>query len=254
MARIIITGSAEGLGSLAAKELASRGHQVYLHARSASRAEDAMKNCPKAEKCFVADLSSLSEVKRLADEIKSLGSIDAIVHNAGVMHGVSGKKAAEGDYGLLFATNTLAPYALTSLIAGASKRHVFLGSQMSDGGDGSLGNLKDCGYGDSKLHNILLAYGFARHLKAQGVEESNALDPGWVPTKMGGASASDDINASVKTYIALAEGVGGTGEYWGPGARNGRRHQSVVSDINTQETLLKELEQISGIEFPREKL
>lgn len=254
MARIIITGSAEGLGSLAARELVNRGHHVYLHARSTARADDAMKNCPKAQKCLVADLSSLSEVKNLADEIKALGPVDCVVHSAGVMHGVSGKKAAEGDYGLLFATNTLAPYVLTSLIGGASKRHVFLGSQMSQGGDGSLRNLKECGYGDSKLHNIMLAFGFARHLKDQGVEESNVLDPGWVPTKMGGAGAPDDINASVKTYVALAEGVGSSGEYWGPGAQPGRRHQSVASDVDAQEKLLKELQQISGVKLPSEKL
>lgn len=254
MARIIVTGSADGIGALAAKQLTSRGHEVYLHARSASRAKDAMQNCPKAQKCFVADLSSLSEAKKFAEEINGLGSVDCIVHNAGVMHGVSGKKAAEGDYGLLFATNTLAPYVLTSLVAGRSKRYVFLGSQLHSSGDGSLKNLSQCGYGDSKLHDIMLAFAFSRHLQAQGVEESNALDPGWVPTKMGGSGAPGDINKSVDTYVKLAEGVGATGEYWGPGAHRGQRYQAAAGDVDKQQKLLDELKQISGVDLPRGKL
>ena len=254
MARILITGSADGIGALAAKELAKRGHEVHLHARSQARAEDAKKNCPQATNCFVADLANLEEVKKLADDVKAAGPFDSIVHNAGIMRGVGGKTAPEANYGLLFATNTLAPYVLTSLIAGHSKRYVFLGSQMHAGGDGSLKNVTDCGYGDSKLHDIMLAFGFARHLKSQGVEESNVLDPGWVPTKMGGAGAPDDINASVKTYVALAEGIGRTGEYWGPGAQKDRRYQPAAGDEAKQDKLMAELAKISGIKFPGSKL
>ncbi|KAI5362585.1 putative short-chain dehydrogenase/reductase SDR, NAD(P)-binding domain superfamily [Septoria linicola] len=252
MARILITGSAEGLGSLAAKALTERGHEVHLHARSASRAEDAKKNCPKAKSCFIADLSDLQEVKKLADDIKAAGPWDSIIHNAGVMRDVAGKTAPNAKYGLLFATNTLAPYVLTSLVAEHSKRYVFLGSQMHAGGDGLLKNVTSCGYGDSKLHDIMLSFAFARHLT--GVDEVNVLDPGWVPTKMGGASAPDDINASVATYVALAEGVGATGQYWGPGATKDRKHQPVAGDVDTQEKLLSELAQISGVRPPGSKL
>lgn len=123
---------------------------------------------------------------------------------------------------------------------------------MHAGGDGSLKNVTSCGYGDSKLHDIMLSFAFARHLK--GVDEVNVLDPGWVPTKIGGASAPDDINASVATYVALAEGVGRTGEYWGPGATKGRRHQPAAGDVDTQEKLLSELAHISGVHPPESKL
>lgn len=208
MARILITGSAEGLGSLAAKELASRGHEVHLHARSASRAEDARKNCPKAANCFIADLSNMTEVKKLAEDVKAAGPFDSIVHSAGVMRGLSGKTAPNAKYGMLFATNTLAPYVLTSLIAGHSKRYVFLSSQMHAGGDGTLRNIRDCGYGDSKLHNVMLAFGFARHLKDQGVEESNVLDPGWVPTKM---VSLDELRVCIRTCSQLTHGSGWPG-------------------------------------------
>lgn len=246
MARILITGSADGIGALAAKDLAARGHQVYLHARSSSRAEDAMKNCPKAQQCLVGDLSSSSEVKKLAADINALSPWDCIIHNAGVMHGMAGKTTAEG-HGTLFATNTLAPYVLTSLIRGNSKRYVFLGSSLHSGGDGSLGNLRHCGYGDSKLHNIMLALAFARTLKSQGVEESNSIDPGWVPTKMGGAGAPQDIKKSVETYVKLAEGVGSSGGYWGPGAQPDRHYASAAGNVATQDKLMKELQEASGV-------
>lgn len=180
MARILTTGSAEGLGFLAAKGLAKRGHEVHLHARSQARAEDAKKNCPQATNCFVADLANLEDVKKLAEDVKAAGPFDSIVHNADIMRGVSGKTAPKANYGSFFATNTLAPYALTSLLAGNSKRYIFLGSQMHAGGDGLLKNVTDCGYGVSKLHDIMLACGFARHLFSHEVEESNVLHPGWV--------------------------------------------------------------------------
>lgn len=251
MSKILITGSADGLGALAAQDLIKKGHQVYLHARTTSRATDAQKNSPGAQACLVADLSSLSEVKNLAKEINSLAPWDAIIHSAGVMHGVGGKKAKDGgDYGLLFATNTLAPYVLTSLVGGNSKRYVFLGSQLHQSGDGSLSDVRNCGYGDSKLHDVMLAFAFSKLLKGKGAEEVNALDPGWVPTKMGGAGATDDIEASVQTYVKLAEGAGTTGEYWGPGAQRGRRFQSAAGDEAVQSKLLKELEQISGVNMP----
>ncbi|KAM3417163.1 hypothetical protein BST61_g8737 [Cercospora zeina] len=254
MARILITGSASGLGLLSAQALAARGHEVHLHARSASRASEAKAACPAAKSCFVANLSSLSEVKRLASEINQTASTegpwDAIIHNAAVMHGVSGKNAPEGDYGLLFATNTLAPYVITSLVKGGAKRHVFLGSQMHAGGDASLKNLRHCGYGDSKLHDIMLAFGFARKLQDDGVEECNVLDPGWVPTKMGGAGAPDSIDESVQTYVALAEGVGCSGQYFGPAAKEGRRVQPAAKQVETQEKLFARMADISGVSTP----
>jgi len=59
--------------------------------------------------------------------------------------------------GKLFATNTLASYVLTCLVQPTPKRVVYLSSQLHQGGDASLRNLKHCGYGDSKLHNTMMA-------------------------------------------------------------------------------------------------
>lgn len=246
MARIFITGSSDGLGALAANALSKRGHTVYIHARNSQRAGDAKAACPDAEDCLVADLSSVEETKNLATQLNRLGPFDAIVHNAGLMR-VGDLKGKEG-LPALFAVNTLAPYILTCL-TDRPKRLVYLSSQLHNSGDPSLRNLQNASYGDSKLHNIMFAKGFAR--KFPDVE-CNSIDPGWVKTKMGGSAASDDIDAAVDTYVGLAEGEGWakgqTGKHWYQCRE--RSFKSGAGDEQTQERLFTELEKIGGVQIP----
>ena len=84
MARIFITGSADGLGQLAAKALVAQGHTVVLHARDEKRGQEALNKVPGAEAVVTADLSSLDETKQLASKVNALGKLDAVIHNAGV--------------------------------------------------------------------------------------------------------------------------------------------------------------------------
>lgn len=84
MARIFITGSADGLGQLAAKSLADQGHQVVLHARNSERAHYAKQNVPRAEQVLSGDLSDIDETKNVAYEANAFGQFDAVIHNAGV--------------------------------------------------------------------------------------------------------------------------------------------------------------------------
>src|SRR5438552_12160942 len=98
MARIFITGSADGLGQLAATSLISQGHSVVLHARNETRGREALAKVPGAETVVVADLGIVEETKRLASKVNGLGKFDAVIHNAGVY-----QVAAEE----LFAVNTL---------------------------------------------------------------------------------------------------------------------------------------------------
>lgn len=244
MARIFITGSSDGLGSLTAKKLISKGHTVILHARNEQRAKDASAACPGAEKVLIADLSSIEETKKLVHEVNSLGPFDAVVHNAGLYQGVSGLKGKEG-LPALFAVNTLAPYILTSLIRPRPKRLVYVSSGLHAGGNANLKDITKCGYGDSKLHNIILAYAFARKWKDC---TSNAVDPGWVKTKMGGPSAMDDLDAAVDTFAMLAAGDGAakgeTEKYWYQGRT--QSCQAAASNVEIQERLLSELEELSG--------
>src|SRR5215211_5993441 len=186
MARIFITGSADGLGQLAAKALIAQGHEVVLHARNERRGQEALDKVPGAESVLTADLGSIDETKQLASKVNALEKFDAVIHNAGVYNA-----SAEE----IFAVNSLAPYILTCLIQ-RPKRLIYLSSGMHLQGHANLDHLSGgthnryshITYSDTKLHAVILAMAVAR--KWRDVY-ANAVDPGWVPTKMGGAGAPD---------------------------------------------------------------
>jgi short-subunit dehydrogenase len=83
MARVFVTGSADGLGKMAADLLIEQGHQVVLHARSAARADEIRKTVVGAEDVVVGDLSSIQETKSVADQVNKLGRFDAVIQNTG---------------------------------------------------------------------------------------------------------------------------------------------------------------------------
>src|SRR5438105_7200375 len=132
MARSFITGSADGLGQLAAKALVAQGHRVVLHARNEKRAQEALHNVPGAESALTADLGSIEETKQLASKVNALGVFDTVIHNAGVY-----KASAEE----IFAINTLAPYILTCLIE-KPERLIYLSSDVHLQGRSKLEHLK----------------------------------------------------------------------------------------------------------------
>ena len=206
MARIFITGSADGLGNLAAKKLVAEGHEVVLHARNEERAKHAFSKVPGAEKVLIADLSNIEETKNLAKQVNELGSFDAIIHNAGILN-VSSNAKSKDDLPLLFAVNTLAPYILTAMI-NRPERLIYMSSSMHRGGnaredqlDAILEGKKNPSYSDTKLHDLILALSVARKWPEV---VSNAVDPGWVPTKMGGSSAPDSLQKGFETQAWLA--------------------------------------------------
>lgn len=185
------------------------------------------------------------------------GPFDVIIHNAGIWDKPY-KKTADG-LATTFAVNTLAPYILTCLIA-KPKRLIIVSSGMHRAGDSSLRDLTwtergpkswsgQQAYCDTKFHNVLLAFAFAR--KWPDVA-SNALDPGWVPTKLGGAAATDDIQVSIATYSILAEGTGDAADVTGKYFANAKVEvpKEEVKDVKIQERLLEELEKISGVSLP----
>ena len=96
MARIVITGSADGLGQLAAKALIAQGHKVVLHARNEERGQEALDKVPGAESVLTADLSNIEETKHLASRVNALGKFDAVIHNAGVYRIAKDSVGAEG--------------------------------------------------------------------------------------------------------------------------------------------------------------
>src|SRR5580700_9498840 len=141
MARVFITGSADGLGLMAARLLIEQGHEVTLHARNDARASDARAALPAASGVVICDLSSIDETRSVAEQANSIGRFDAVIHNAGV--GNREPRRIETPDGLshVFAINVLAPYLLTALIT-PPNRLVYLSSGMHRAGLPALDDLQ----------------------------------------------------------------------------------------------------------------
>lgn len=247
MSRIFITGSADGLGQLAAKALIAEGQKVVLHARNEKRGKEALDNASGAETVVTADLSDIEETKQLAEKVNALGTFDAVIHNAGVCY-VPAKQ--------LFAVNTIAPYILTCLIK-KPKRLVYLSSDMQSGGRSKLdsfkSNIERITYSDTKLHILLLCNAVARSWT--GVY-ANALDPGWVPTKMGGAGAPDDLEKGFQTQVWLAVSNDAKAKVSGRFFYHQKETHcnTEANNIALQERFLIACEDITGISFPKDEV
>ncbi len=255
MARIFITGSSDGLGLMAGHLLLEQGHSVVLHARNEKRASELRTKVAGAEAIVIGDLSSIAQAKSVAEQVNELGAMDAVIHNAAV--GYQERKRLETEDGLphVFAVNTLAPYILTALIR-KPKRLVYLSSGLHRQGDASLNDLLwqnrrwdgTQAYSDTKLHDVLLALAVAR-LWPDVL--SNAIEPGWVATKMGGPHAPDDLDQGHRTQVWLAASddpaAKVTGQYFyhmKPRAMHPKAH-----DANVQEKLLAACKAIAGLEL-----
>jgi len=256
MARIFITGSADGLGQMAAKILLGQGHQVVLHARNEKRGREAMAAVPGAEAVLSADLSVIAEMKKLAEDVNALGAFDAIIHNAALGYQEQERGNTADGLPPVFAVNSLAPYVLTSLI-NPPNRLVYMSSGLHTQGDASLNDLTWKGrrwsgyaaYADSKLHDLILALAVARQWPDV---LSNAVEPGWVATKMGGPNAPDNLQKGAETQAWLAvseeDAAKVSGRYFYHQREKGFLEDA--SDVETQERFLTACEAISGVRFP----
>ncbi len=238
--KVFITGSSDGLGQLAAIDLIKQGHQVVFHARNEKRSQQVRLKIPKANQVLLADLSSITETKILASEVNKIGVFDAIIHNAGVFSGSENQ---------IFMVNCLAPYILTSLIK-KPQRLIYISSGMHLQGVPNLKNIsRGINYSDSKFYLLLLSMAVARKWPKV---YSNTVNPGWVPTKMGGAHAPDNLQKGVDTQVWLAvsddEKATVSGKYF--------FHQQEayfnreVLDTNLQDKFLEVCEEISGVHLP----
>jgi len=248
--------SSDGLGRMAAQLLIEQGHRAVLHARNEQRARDAMAAVPGAEAVIIGDLASIAQTRKVADEVNQLGAFDAVIHNAAVGYQEPRRLLTEDGLPHVFAVNTLAPYILTALIR-RPQRLIYLSSGLHRSGDPGVDDLKwekrrwngTQAYSDTKLHDTMLAFALARHWP--GVY-SNALEPGWVPTKMGGPRAPDDLDQGHRTQVWLASSddpeAKVTGEYFFH--KKLLAPHRVARDVERQERLLEACGQLSGIELP----
>jgi NAD(P)-dependent dehydrogenase (short-subunit alcohol dehydrogenase family) len=221
VSRILVTGSTDGLGRAAAGTLIDDGHDVVLHARSRERAAAIAGLATRAAGVVIGDLSSAAETRALAGQVNDIGRMDAVIHNAAVFLEPSRSTTPEGHAKTL-AVNTLAPYLLTALID-RPDRLIYLSSGMHLGATGSLRDIDWTerqwnaaqAYRESKLYITALALTLAR---AWPEVLSNAVDPGWVPTRMGGAGATDDLEMGylTQTWLAVSNDAAAavSGGYW----------------------------------------
>jgi NAD(P)-dependent dehydrogenase (short-subunit alcohol dehydrogenase family) len=252
MARIFITGSTDGLGRAAAQALIDEGHEVVLHARSRERVSAIDDLAPRSAGIVVGELSSAVETRNVADQVNTIGRMDAVIHNAGAYSTKGRSPTAEG-HPTIIAVNALAPYVLTALIE-RPRRLVYLSSGMHRGGASSLRDIdwserrwnSSQAYSDSKLYLTTLAFTVARRWPDV---LSNAVDPGWVATKMGGASAPDDFEEGylTQTWLAVSDDPAATvsGRYW-----HHRRPQTPAreaEDTVFQDRLTARLVEITGV-------
>ena len=256
MARIFITGSSDGLGSMAARHLVATGHNVVLHARNPQRGQEAMTAVPGAETVLVGDLASIAQTRRLAEAVNALGPFDAVIHNAAIGFRERRRVTTEDSLAHVFAINTLAPYVLTALI-NRPRRLVYISSELHRRGDIGLRDLQwqdrpwhgNRAYSDTKLHDAMLAFAVAR-LWPDVL--SNAVEPGWVATKMGGPRATGDLDAAFRTqaWLATSDDPAATvsGEYFFH--MRPRKPNTTAHDHDRQHSLLAACERLSGLRLP----
>ncbi|HEX6657301.1 MAG TPA: SDR family NAD(P)-dependent oxidoreductase [Ilumatobacter sp.] len=255
MRRVFVTGSTTGLGRTAAEALLDDGHDVVLHARSAERALDLGDLGARASGVIVGDLANAADVRSIADQANGLGPFDAVIHNAGIYVDRTRVATADGHARVL-AVNVLAPYMLTAWIARPA-RLVYLSSGMHRDGDRSLRDIDWISrrwngvqaYRDSKLVLTTLSALIARRWHDV---RSNAVDPGWVPTRMGGPGAPDDLVQGHVTQVWLAVSndpeATVSGKYW----YHQQTHApaSAVNDPAFHEAMLDRLTELTRVTLP----
>lgn len=255
MARIFITGSTDGLGRAAAETLLGDGHEVVLHARSAERAAALGALAARAAGVAIGDLGLASETHAVAAQVNAIGHMDAVIHNAGIYVAPDRGITVDGHPATL-AINTLAPYILTATMARPA-RLIYLSSGLHRSGEGPLDDIDwrtrrwdgARAYAESKLHLVALALTLAR---AWPEVHSNAVDPGWVRTRMGGASAPVDLETGQRTqsWLAVSDDPAAlaSGGYFHRQRRQAPAPQA--ADPAYQDALVARLAALTGVALP----
>lgn len=255
---VVITGATSGIGQVAAERLAGRGARIVQIARDSARGDVAVKRLRECapgidHSIHYADLSRLSEMKRVASEIaRAEARIDVLMNNAGAMFGQLG--LTEDGLERTFALNHMAYFVLTHglgerLIASAPSRMVNTASDAHESATLDFDDLQSEKayrntnflewlrfggpgfkvYARSKLCNVLFTRELARRLTGTGVT-ANCLHPGFVATRFGDQSGglisfsikiakrfalTPEQGAETLVYAAAAREVGGvSGEYF----------------------------------------
>lgn len=243
-ATVLVTGATDGLGRRVARELAGMDATVLLHGRNPERLEAAVEDLRRetgSEKLgsYVADLSSLDEVRGLAEQVLSEHDrLEVLVNNAGI---ISREREESGDgFELTFAVNYLSHFLLTRLLLPLLRRSAparvvnvaSAGQSPIDFGDPMLERGYDAmrAYSQSKLAQVVFTLELAERLSGSGVTV-NALHPAsLMDTKMvhdtfGYTMSTVEEGAEAVVRLAVSQQVEGvTGRYF-DGTREGRANR-----------------------------
>lgn len=238
VARVLVTGSSDGLGRLAAKSLLAAGHDVVVHARKQARTTDVRALVAHGANVIFGDFTDRDAVRRIAVELNTGRPLDAVIHNVNAWTGRA-----------VMPVNVVAPYLLTALLQGPS-RLVYLSSGSHYEGRPTLAGVDWRGrragsYADSKLFITALAAAVAR--LRLGVL-SNAVDPSLAPTQMGGLGTANRLELGHQMQVWLATSGDpealATGGYWQH--RDRRQPHRAVHDRAFQDRLLQTLAEETG--------
>src|SRR5262249_29112632 len=234
-----------------ARTLLDEGHEVVLHARSRKRAEVLADLAPRAAGVAIGDLGSAADTRAVANQVNAIGRMDAVIHNAGVYLERARGATPEG-HATTLAVNVLAPYLLTAWIERPDRLiYISSGLHREGGGDERLDDIDwttrrwNAGkaYSESKLYLTAFALAVARRWPKLS---SNVVDPGWVPTKMGGPGATDDLEEGhlTQTWLAVSEDSAAktSGGYWHH--RKREKPAAEALDFDFRERLIAKLKEL----------
>jgi NAD(P)-dependent dehydrogenase (short-subunit alcohol dehydrogenase family) len=193
VARILITGSTDGIGLATARRLAADGHAVVVHGRSPAKVADAVAAVGGAASGAVADFADLAAVRELGLRIADDG-IDVLISNAGTF--AAERTVTADGHETTWQVNHLAPFLLTDLLldalARAGGRVVIVAAGMYARAELDLADPEfasrpydgRAAYGQSKLANVLTMAELVRRLGPEAPLTVTALHPGVVATKL----------------------------------------------------------------------
>ena len=258
----LVTGSTDGIGKFTASKLAQAGHAVIVHGRNAQKVAAVAKEIGAAD-AFVADLSLMSEVRRLGTEVAAkYPKIDGLLNNCGTFDGdYTGKRVvtSEGnEYSL--AVNVLAPFLLTSLLLASVRAsgagRILITSSISKGAADALDDLQ-CetrwdmhrAYSLSKLADAMLVFELHDRYGDAPRLVFNTMDPGTVNTKMlaaGWGMCGIPVSQATTSFKML------TDERWGAvsGEANGCGVAPQMRDPAARRALWERCVELTGAVYP----
>lgn len=231
----LVTGATDGVGKVTARVLAERGATVIGVGRNPAKIETTLAeigSTPGTLEFLTADLSSLAQVRRLAQEFREKHDrLHLLVNNAGALF--TSYRETEDHIEMTFALNHLSYFLLTNLlleviISSAPSRIINVASDAHENGTINFDDLYHrqhysgwAAYNASKLANILFTYELARRLDDSGVAV-NTVHPGFVNTNFSRAAKlnmrgplTSEEGADTQIWLATADEVEGvTGKYF----------------------------------------